>query len=219
MPDYAQARLLMVETQLRTREVNDPDLISAMLNVPRERFVPEDRMGLAYSDMHHQFAGASHRVMPEPAAFALLAQLGAITRNDVVLDIACGTGYSTAVLAGIASAVVALEDDDDLVASADANLTALEIGNAAALRGELRDGVPSEAPFDVILIGGAVDAVSPELFNQLKEGGRLVTGISHGPTSVATLFIKSDGNVTRQEAFDLGLPRLEAFAQPAAFAL
>ncbi len=219
MPDYAQARLLMVETQLRTREVNDHDLISAMLNVPRERFVPAERMGLAYSDMRHEFAGASRRVMPEPVSFALLAQLGAITRDDVVLDIACGTGYSTAVLAGIASAVVALEDDDDLVAAADANLTALEIGNAAVLRGDLRDGVPSEAPFDVILIGGAVDAVSPALFNQLKEGGRLVVGTVHGPTSVATLFIKTDGKVTRHEAFDLGLPRLEAFAKPVAFAL
>lgn len=218
MPDFAKARLLMVETQLRTREVTNRDLISAMLDVPRERFVPESRIGLAYSDMSHTLAGASRRVMPTPVAFARLAQLGGISRNDVVLDIACGTGYSTAVLARIASAVVALEDDDDLVAKADATLTALEIGNAAVLRGELAEGVPSEAPFDVIFIGGTIDAVSPPLLKQLKEGGRLVAGIAHGPASVATLFIKSEGNVTSHEAFDVGLPRLAAFARPVAFA-
>ncbi len=219
MPDYAEARLLMVETQLRTCEVTDRDLISAMLEVPRERFVPEDRTGLAYSDMRHELDGASHRVLPEPVAFARLAQLAAITRDDVVLDIACGTGYSTAVLARIASAVVALEDDEDLVARADATLTALEIGNAAVLRGELAEGVPSEAPFDVIFIGGAVDSVSPALLKQLKEGGRLIAGVVHGPTAVATVFLKSDGIVTRHEEFDVGLPRLAAFAQPVAFAL
>ena len=218
MPDYAEARLLMVETQLRTCEVVDRDLIAAMLDVPRERFVPEARAGLAYSDMGHQLAGASRRIMPTPVGFARLAQLAEIGRNDVVLDIACGTGYSTAVLARLASAVVALEDDDDLVAEADAALTALEVGNAAVLRGQLDEGVPSEAPFDVIFIGGAVDSVPPALLAQLKEGGRLVAGIIHGPTSVASLFIKSEGIVTHHEAFDIGLPRLSAFAEPVGFA-
>ncbi len=219
MPDFAEARLQMVETQLRTREVTDRGLLSAMLDVPRERFLPRARAELAYSDMRHELTGTSRRTLPAPEAFARLAQLGGITHDDVVLDVACGTGYSTAVLARIASAVVALEDDADLVAEADSLLTALEVGNAAVLRGELGAGVPTEAPFDVIVVEGAIDAIPETLFSQLKQGGRLVAGVAHGPTVVATLFVRSEGVVTRNEAFDIGLPRLAAFAAPPAFAL
>lgn len=218
MQDFAQARQQMVETQLRTREVTDRVLLAAMLDVPRERFVPEERAGLAYSDMRHDLPGTSGRVLPSPEAFARLAQLGDIGRDDVVLDVACGIGYSSAVLARVASAVVALEDDPDLAAKADAVLTALEIGNAAVLYGDLAAGVPSEAPFDVIVIEGAIEQAPESLFGQLKEGGRLVAGVTHGRTAVATLFVKADGVVTRHEAFDIALPPLAAFAAPSGFA-
>ncbi|MEJ2459497.1 MAG: protein-L-isoaspartate O-methyltransferase [Novosphingobium sp.] len=217
MSDFAELRRQMVETQLRTRDVTDRALLLAMLDVPRERFVPEGRAGLAYSDMRHNLDGAHARVLPAPEAFARLIQLGEIGADDVVLDIACGTGYSSAVLSHIASAVVALEDDPDLAAQADAVLTALEVGNAAVLSGDLAAGVPSEAPFDVIVIEGAVGEVPESLLKQLKEGGRLVTGIAHGRTVVATLFVKMDGVVTRHEAFDIALSPIAAFAVPEVF--
>ncbi len=219
MPDFAKARLQMVETQLLPREVTDKAILEAMLDVPRERFLSDARAGLAYSDMRHDLPGASKRVLPAPEAFARLAQLGNISADDVVLDVACGTGYSTAVLARVASAVVALEDDPDLATSADSILTALETGNAAVLPGPLADGVPSEAPFDVIVIEGAIEREPESLLRQLKEGGRLVTGMAHGRTAVATLFIRADGTVTRNEAFDISLPRLPAFAASDAFTL
>ncbi len=219
MLDFAKARLRMVETQLRTRDVTDKALLAAMLEVRRQRFLPETRKGLAYSDMPHRLPGASGRVLPAPEAFARLVQLGRIGRDDVVLDVACGTGYSSAVLARIASAVVALEDDPDLVAEADSILTALETGNAAVLSGTLADGVPSEAPFDVIVIEGAIAREPDTLLRQLREGGRLVTGIVHGHMAVATLFVLLDGKVTRHEAFDIALPPLSAFAAPGGFAL
>ena len=117
-----------------------------------------------------------------------------------------------------AGAVVALEDDPDLAELADAALTDLEVGNAAVLTGDLAAGVPTEAPFDVIVVEGAVDVVPEKLLGQLKEGGRLVTGISNGHTVVATLFIKTDNVVTRHEFFDVNLPLLSAFAAPAGFA-
>jgi len=187
--------------------------------VPRERFVPEDRAGLAYSDITHRLSSVGDRVLSTPEAFARLAQLGGIGPDDVVLDIACGTGYSTAVLAKVASAVVALEDDADLVARTDALLTALEIGNAAVLTGALTEGVAAEAPFDVIIVEGAVEAIPEKLFGQLKDGGRLVAGVLRGRTVVATRFLKSDGVITPYESFDISLPVLGAFVAPEQFAL
>lgn len=219
MSDFAEARLQMVETQLRPRDVTDHALLAAMLAVPRERFVPAARRGLAYSDMPHELGGGAGRILPAPDAFARLVQLAEIGTNDVVLDVACGAGYSTAVLARIASAVVALEDDPVLAARADSILTELETGNAAVLSGELAAGMASEAPFDVIVIEGAVGRVPETLFFQLKTGGRLVAGVTHGRTVVATLFVKTDGIVTRREAFDIALPALTVFAAPTVFAL
>lgn len=219
MPDFADARLHMVESQLRTREVTDMPLLAAMLDVPRERFVPASRAGLAYSDMSHRLSDSGSRVLPAPEAFARLVQLGGLTRDDVVLDVACGTGYSSAVLSRIAAAVVALEDDEELAAKADSVLISLEVGNAAVLSGDLSAGVPSEAPFDVIIIEGAVAFVPDALLAQLKEGGRLVTGMTHERMAVATLYVKADGIVTRHEAFDTSLPVIPAFAVRPAFSL
>ncbi|MBU1175662.1 MAG: protein-L-isoaspartate O-methyltransferase [Alphaproteobacteria bacterium] len=217
MNDFAEARRHMVESQLRPREVTDKALLAAMLDVPRERFVPETRAGLAYSDMRHVLPGAGDRVLPAPEAFARLVQLGEITRSDVVLDVACGTGYSSAVLARIAGAVVALEEDSELAAMADAALTGLEVGNAVVLTGPLAAGVASEAPFDVIVIEGAVAIMPDALFDQLKEGGRLVTGMAHGRTVVASLFVKAGGIVAQHAMFNIGLPALSAFAAPSGF--
>ena len=219
MPDFAEARLHMVDSQLRTREVTDKPLLAAMLNVPRERFVPAARAGLAYADMTHKLSESGDRVLPAPEAFARLVQFGGITRDDIVLDVGCGTGYSSAVIAQIAAAVVALESDEDLAAKADSILTELEVGNAAVLSGDLSAGVASEAPFDVIVIEGAVDFVPEALLAQLKEGGRLVAGIRHERMAVATLFVKTDGLVTRHEAFDVSLPAISAFTAAPAFSL
>ena len=217
MPDFADARLHMVESQLRTREVTDMPLLAAMLDVPRERFVPAARAGLAYSDMTHRLSESGGRILPTPEAFARLVQLGGIGRDDVVLDIACGSGYSSAVIARIAGAVVALEDDEELVAKADSELTALEVGNAAVVSGDLSAGVPNEAPFDVIIIEGAVTDVPDAILAQLKEGGRLVTGMMYERMAVATRYVKADGIVTRHEAFDISLPLIPAFAAHPAF--
>ena len=179
MPDFAEARQHMVDSQLRTREVTDKPLLAAMLAVPRERFVPAARAGLAYADMSHKLSESGDRVLPAPEAFARLVQFGGITRDDIVLDIGCGTGYSSAVIARVAAAVVALESHEDLAAKADSILTELEVGNAAVLSGDLAAGVPSEAPFDVIVIEGAVDFVPEALAGAAQ--GRWTTCRRHAP--------------------------------------
>jgi len=145
-------------------------------------------------------------------------QLGDIEAGDVVLDVGCGSGYSTAVLAQLASAVVAMEDDASLAESADQILTALEISNAAVLSGDLTKGVPSEAPFNVIVVEGLVEAIPQKLFDQLKDGGRLVACVARGRSGFATVFQKSGAEITEREAFNLNMPKIAAFAKARQFA-
>ncbi len=219
MVDYVAARAVMVNTQLRTSSITDRRLLTVMGDVPRERFLPEARRPLAYADVEHRLDAANGRAISTPAAFGRLVQLARIKPTDIVLDIACGTGYSTAILAGLANAVVATEDDEQLVGRADAALSELEIGNAAVLKAGLTAGLPSEAPFDVIVIEGSVDFVPEALFAQLKEGGRLVTSMRRGRTCVAEVFVNAEGDVTGRREFDLGLPPLAPFRRPEVFAL
>src|SRR5690606_14885102 len=134
MTDFAAARLNMVESQVRVNAVTDGRLIDAIAAVPRERFVPMSRQGIAYMDEDVKIAdGNPPRFLMEPRVFAKLAQLAAIGPDDLVLDIGCGTGYSTAVLARLAGTVVALESDEDLAARAGATLSDLGVDNAVVV--------------------------------------------------------------------------------------
>jgi protein-L-isoaspartate(D-aspartate) O-methyltransferase len=157
--------------------------------------------------------------MATPAAFARLVQLAEVDAEDVVLDIACGTGYSCAVLASLASAVVAVEDDERLVATANEILSDLDIGNAVVLQAPLNGGVPAEAPFDVIIIEGAVDFVPAALLGQLKEQGRLVALVGSGSTAVANLFVNAGGAIRAYPSFNAAMPKLSAFRKAPEFAL
>lgn len=214
MEDFERARETMVDTQLRPASITSSALLDAMGRIPREKFVPEQRQSIAYVDVDHQLS-ASGRALPAAAGFAKLAQLAEIVPTDIVLDIGCGAGYSTAVLASLASAVVGVEVETDLVEKANENLASLEIGNAAVLHGELQDGVPSEAPFDAIVIEGEVDVVPPALIKQLKDHGRLVAMIAKGETATATVFVKTGNDVAVRSSFNANLPKLAALqAQP-----
>lgn len=215
MADFARARRAMVEGQLRTSGVLDARILTAMGRVPREIFVPEARRALAYLD--EEIPVSPTRKLPEPAGFGRLVQLAEIGSGDVVLDVACGTGYSTAVLSALANGVVALEDDPALVEAANANLAAIDIGNAAVVEGPLAGGIPREAPFDVIVIEGAVDAVPQDLLDQLRDGGRLVAAIGHGNAGVAHLFVRSGDAIAQSSHFNLSLPALAVFARPEGF--
>lgn len=219
MVDFEAARRTMVDTQLRPSSILDRRILSQMGIVPRERFVPEARKALAYTDAEHDLGAANGRVLASAAPFAKLIQMAQIRPDDVVLDVACGLGYSTAVLAGLASAVVGVEDDQGLVERADANLTELEIGNAAVVKAPLSVGVPKEAPFDVIVIEGEVVEVPKSLLVQLKQGGRLVAYRRNGHTGVATLFTRVRDEFTERSAYDARMPPLAPFCPEPEFAL
>lgn len=217
MIDFEHAREAMVDNQLRTTGVTDRRLLSVMGRVPRERFVPDARRVLAYIDECHKVASVPDRFLASPAQFAKLVQLAEIGHEDVVLDIGCATGYTTAVLAGLANAVVGLDDRADLVAQANENLAALDIGNAAVVEGPLEEGVTSEAPFDVIIIEGEIDEVPKGLFAQLRDGGRLVAVISEGLTASAHIYVRSGEDIAGRTEFNATVPRLPAMQRQPAF--
>src|SRR5512134_3708895 len=167
--DLAAARYTMGQKKISTNRVTDPSIIEAMSELPRERFTPEARRGIAYVDEDIPLGGG--RYLIQPLATALLAQTAQINPDDLVLDVGCGTGYTSAVLARVASAVVALESDAELAARAAATLTELGLNTVSVVVGPLREGWPAQAPYDAIDFSGAVSSIPPAIVQQLGEGG------------------------------------------------
>ena len=219
MTDFAAARRMMVDGQVRTSDVTDPRIIAAMLEVPRERFVPERSAALAYLDLDLPATdgGASVRCLLKPMVLAKLIQAAEIGRDARVLDVACGSGYSSAVLARLARSVVALEDDPALAAHAGATLASLGCANVEVVTGPLPDGWQAGAPYDAILLNGAAEVAPTGLLRQLREGGRLVGVAGRGPGSKAMLYVSTGGQPSALPIFDAAAPQLPSFAAPAVF--
>ena len=219
--DFAQARIKMVDGQVRTTDVTDLALLSAFLDVPREEFVPAERRAIAYIDEDVQIAAAQGgnppRYLMEASPLAKLLQLAEISPSDIVLDVGCGTGYASALLSRLASSVIALESDPALAALANSKLAALGCDNVAVVQGELSKGYSDEAPYEVIFIGGAVDEVPEALFEQLKEGGRMVVVEGRGNSGVAKLYLKSGGDVAGRRAFNAAIKPLPGFESAPTF--
>lgn len=219
--DFTEQRVKMVDGQIRTTDVTDAALLAAMLSVPREAFVGDSHRDLAYIDEDIQIAapaqGRPARYLMEPSPFAKLVQLAAVTPNDFVLDIGAGSGYAAAVLSRLASSVVALESDAALAESAGSVLSELGYDNVAVVQGPLTAGYAAEAPYDVILLGGAVDTIPEALFDQLKEGGRLVAVEGRGNAGTARLFLKNAGIVTSRSAFNAAIRPLPGFERMPVF--
>lgn len=221
MTDYATARANMIDSQLRPNDVTDARILRAMLEIPRESFVPASLRPLAYMDEEVVFETASQmtrdRYMIAPLTLARLIQLAEVGPHDLVLDIGCTTGYSCAILARLAEAVVGVECDAALAEGAGVRLTEIEADNAAVVTGPLELGYPEEGPYDVILLNGSVPEVPPALFAQLKEGGRLVTVIGDRDMGQACLYRNIAGDITAVPAFDAGAPALPGFEKAPEF--
>jgi len=216
MTDFAQARRMMVEGQIRTNDVTDLRVLAAFAEVPRERFVPERWQAIAYLDRDvpvHE----SGRCLLKPIVLAKLILAAEIGEGDRVLDVGCATGYSSAVLAKLARLVVALEQDDTLAASATRALAAVGAGNARVTTGKLADGWPREAPYDVILLNGSTEVVPQPLLDQLAHGGRLVTVVGRAPIGRGTVYRRSGTHVSAHAEFDAVAPLLPGFSKPLAF--
>ena len=226
MIDFERARATMVESQLRTDKVTDRRILSAFAALPRERFVPEARRELAYSDASLEvwpsFDGAPARFLAPPVVLGRLIQLAAVEEKDAVLDVGCATGYSTAVLARLARIVTAVEAEPELAAAAREALQELGVANATVIERGLTSGAPESGPFDVILLNGSVPEVPDTLLAQLKEGGRLCAIIAAGREGrprqgKATLFVKVDGEASGLPHFDANARLLPGFAPSPSF--
>ena len=214
MADFATARRRMVDNQLRTSNVTDRRILTAMDEVPRERFVPADRQALAYTDTAHDL-GAGRALAPA-APFAKLIQLPDIDHPHRVPDIGAGTGYSTAVLARLGAYVTGLESDPALAAEARKLLTELGVG-ADIVEGALDGSTLPRDSFDVIVIEGAVVTEPATLFPLLKEGGRLVALLRRNGAGVAHVYVRSGNGVAARAEFNTALPPLAPAAREESF--
>lgn len=215
MMDYTAARIKMVDNQIRTTDVTSHSVLEAFLTVPREAFVPAQLKPLAYID--NDIEVAPGRYLMEPSPLAKLVQLAVVTREDVVLEVGCNTGYASAVLSKLAGSVVALETDETLAATASETLAELGYDNVAVVTGELEKGYAAEAPYDAIFVHGAVEVVPEAFFAQLRDGGRLVVVEGYGNASQARLYIKERGIASERSAFNTAVKPLPGFRKAAEF--
>lgn len=216
MVDYAAARLNMVEGQIKPNKVIDQALIDAMMAVPRERFVPADRRGVAYVDEDVAVGGG--RVLMEPRVLGRLLNDARITPDSRVLIVGAGTGYSAALISRLAGKVVALEEDKTLLAAARGTLAELGAQRVIAAEGRLAEGWAAEGPYDVILVDGAVADVPAALVAQLAPGGRLLTVVDDGDRVGRAMLVSAvDGVVSQRPLFDAATATLPGFERKPAF--
>jgi len=219
MTDFAALRRMMVDGQVRTADVTDPDLLTAMLGVARERFVPPEKASLAYLDLDVVVSepGRPVRRLLKPMVLAKLLQAAEVGVSDRVLDVGCATGYSTALISRLCASVVGLEDDAGLVRQASETLGALGIDNAHIVTGPLTRGWPNEGPYDLIVLQGSSELVPEMLRGQLKNEGRLVCVLGSGPSGKAMLYRRIDDELSGRPVFDASAPQLPGFVKPPEF--
>lgn len=207
-----ELRFNMVECQLKPAGVRDYNLTDQIGRVQREAFVAGTAREIAYADIELVCsAGGFERKIMTPTAFALMAELAEIKADDVVLDIAGGSGYSAAVMAGLASTVIALEEDEAMVEKAGGIWQELGIDNAVAVQGALPDGQAKQGPFDVIFINGCIAQTPDALLAQLAEDGRLVCVHMVDGTQKAHIYRRIGDGISTRVAFDVAVPNLSVF--------
>ncbi len=223
MSGISAARQKMVDGQVRPSDVTDSRIIDAMLAVPREAFVPENKRALAYLDLDldvsegGQGQGQAKRFLIKPVVLAKMLQAAEIKQTDRVLVVGCATGYAAAVVAQFAGQVTATESDSVLAAKATAILAQNGCGNVAVRTVAAADGDPADAPYDVILLNGATETVPERLFGQLQDGGRLVGVFAMSQPQRATLVTRSHGDFGHRALFDATAPVLPGMERLPAF--
>jgi len=218
MTDFALARRNMIDGQLRPNRVNNAQLLAAVADLPRERFLPPGLRSVAYADDDVPLGNG--RCLMEPMVLARLIQTLQPQSADKALVVASGAGYGTALLARLVKSVVAVEADPRLAGSAEQTIKELGVANVRQIVGKMEDGFAAEAPYDVILIEGAVRHVPAAIVAQLAEGGRLgtvIAAVANGALGVAHLMVKEGGIASGRPIFDAGTPLLPGFATPPRF--
>lgn len=215
MTDFSKRRTMMVDTQVRPSDVTKFPIIDAMLTVAREDFVPTAQREAAY--VGENFNLGQGRVLLEPRSLAKMLDALAIDGDELVLDVGCALGYSTAVIARMAQAVVAVEQDEDMAREAQDALVAAGADNAVVHEGPLVEGAPQHGPYDVIVVQGGVADVPVVLVDQLKEGGRIAAMFMSGPLGEVLVGYKRAGKISWRLAFNATAPILPGFEREMTF--
>ncbi|SHH68476.1 protein-L-isoaspartate O-methyltransferase family protein [Cognatishimia maritima] len=217
MSDYAARRTAMVDTQVRPSDVTKFPIIEAMLTVPREAFVPRDMREAAY--MGNNLMLEDGRVVLEARTLAKLLDALDIRQDELVLDIGAAYGYSSAVIARMAEAVIAVEDDKNRAAEAQTALIELNYDNVVVHEGALAEGAAEHGPYDVIVVQGGVEELPEKLAAQLKIGGRIACLFMSGNVGDARIGFKAENGIAWRSIFNAGAPVLEGFEREKAFQL
>ncbi|MDP1752833.1 MAG: protein-L-isoaspartate O-methyltransferase [Reyranella sp.] len=217
MTDFTLARRNMVEGQLRPNKVTNAALLTAVGELPRERFLPEALRSVAYADDDVPLGGG--RYLMEPMVLARLIQTLQPQPGDRALVVGAGRGYGAALLARLVKTVTAVESDPGLAAAAAQIAKELALSGIQWVAGSLEQGGPGSAPYDVVLVEGAVRQLPQAILDQMAEGGRLATIVSGAPGAmgVAQIFVKDSGVTSGRPLFDAGTPLLPGFTPPPRF--
>jgi len=217
MTDYAARRAVMVDTQIRPSDVTKFPIIDAMMSVPREAFVPVELREAAYMGENIDLGGG--RVILDPRILGKMLDALDIQADELVLDVGCALGYSSAVMARVAEAVVAVEEDAEMAREAPGLLSENGADNVILQEGPLVQGAPEHGPYDVVVLQGAVEHLPEALSDQVKEGGRIACLFMEGALGAVRIGYRIDGEISWRFAFNAGAPVLPGFERHAAFTL
>ncbi|OUS07086.1 protein-L-isoaspartate O-methyltransferase [Rhodobacterales bacterium 52_120_T64] len=215
MIDFQAARIAMVDGQVRPSDVTLYPIIDAMLNVPREVYVPQEMRSLAYVGEHISLEDGG--VVLAPRVLAKMLESLNIKPNELALDIGTGLGYSAAVIARLAEAVIAVEDSAVQAGIAETTLSEQSADNAVVHVGPLIDGAAEHGPYDVIVVEGGVQVLPDSLLAQLKIGGRIAAIFVNGPSGQCRVGVRTPTGISWDTVFDATAPILTGFARETNF--
>ncbi len=217
MTDFADRRRMMVDTQIRPADVTKYPIIEALLAIPRENFAPDAQAEVAYADQSIPLGEG--RVIPEPRTLAKMLDALDVREDELVLDVGCGLGYSTAVVARLAQMVIGVEEDEALASEAQDLLSDSNADNAIVHQGALVDGAGEHGPYDVMIIEGGVEDIPAALLAQVKDGGRVAALFMSGALGEVKIGYKSGDQISWRFEFNAGAPVLPGFGKTVEFAL
>ncbi|GLQ33874.1 protein-L-isoaspartate O-methyltransferase [Amylibacter marinus] len=217
MNDFTSARTAMVDCQVRPSDVTKYPIINALLNIAREKYVPTDKISIAYVGDH--VALGNSRYLLDARTFAKMLDAVNVRGDELVLDIACGLGYSTAVIADLAEAVVGVEDNAELADAASETLSQQGVDNAIVVSAPLSTGAAKHGPYDVVVLQGAIEVFPESLVQQLKDGGRVAAIFVDGAMGQCRIGIKSGDTINWKRDFDATAPILGGFERTIEFNL
>ncbi|WP_300016139.1 protein-L-isoaspartate O-methyltransferase [uncultured Roseobacter sp.] len=217
MTDFAARRTMMVDTQVRPSDVTKFPIIDAMLRVPRENFVPAAQREAAY--MGENLELGEGRVILEPRTLAKMLDALDVSNDELVLDVGAGMGYSSAVIAHVAEAVVAVEDDETMASEAQESLAEAGVDNVILHVGPLAEGASQHGPYDVMLVQGGITELPLTLQDQIKDGGRVACLFMQGALGEVRIGHKNGGVISWRMSFNAGAPVLAGFGKEHVFEL